>query len=151
MIRRPPRSTLFPYTTLFRSQDRRGDLADSVWPHPLQAGGRPGGDRHWAAHHLSRPLFLPDRHRGAGAGDRKSTRLNSSHSQISYAVFCLKKKKRPSRATMTYGRHWHDDSVTEKCPQIAWGISSNARACVCRRHLTIEWWDIYCILMMHDR
>src|SRR5688572_32424964 len=68
MIRRPPRSTLFPYTTLFRS--RR--------PPPA-------------------PLSLrPQRHPGVGRPrrDRKSTRLNSSHSQISYAVFCLKKKKK---------------------------------------------------------
>src|SRR5256885_9877546 len=69
MIRRPPRSTLFPYTTLFRSSPRR--LAQ--W----------GGVR-------------PERRRGgrrARRGDRKSTRLNSSHLVISYAVFCLKKKK----------------------------------------------------------
>src|SRR2546427_6593357 len=72
MIRRPPRSTLFPYTTLFRSQALRRDHADAG-PHHA-----PGG-AHVAA-------------RGAGP-DRKSTRLNSSHSQISYAVFCLKKKK----------------------------------------------------------
>src|SRR6266508_3410408 len=69
MIRRPPRSTLFPYTTLFRS------------PTPPRAtGGRPRDRR-------------GRRGRGA-AGDRKSTRLNSSHVAISYAVFCLKKKKR---------------------------------------------------------
>src|SRR2546430_6523853 len=76
MIRRPPRSTLFPYTTLFRSAQRggrgsrgaRGDLRD---------------------HHRDLPR------RSAAPGDRKSTRLNSSHSQISYAVFCLKKKKQP--------------------------------------------------------
>src|SRR5947209_11815385 len=68
MIRRPPRSTLFPYTTLFRSRpavQRRGDLD---------------------------PVARRDRHR-AREGDRKSTRLNSSHANISYAVFCLKKKK----------------------------------------------------------
>src|SRR5688572_32832694 len=73
MIRRPPRSTLFPYTTLFRS---------------------PGGNR------------CVERGQGArrpqglcvlGQGDRKSTRLNSSHSQISYAVFCLKKKKKNNK------------------------------------------------------
>src|SRR2546427_5913683 len=68
MIRRPPRSTLFPYTTLFRSG--RAQL------HP----GRRDCRGHRAVD-------------GRGAGDRKSTRLNSSHSQISYAVFCLKKKK----------------------------------------------------------
>src|SRR2546430_12402225 len=75
MIRRPPRSTLFPYTTLFRSPGRtappacRG-LSRSATPHP-------GGRTAWLDGRLE---------------DRKSTRLNSSHSQISYAVFCLKKK-----------------------------------------------------------
>src|SRR3712207_7755759 len=75
MIRRPPRSTLFPYTTLFRS--RRG-------PARRRAGARAGG--------------RADRRLGAlrARQDRKSTRLNSSHANISYAVFCLKKKKRPS-------------------------------------------------------
>src|SRR5256885_8259342 len=67
MIRRPPRSTLFPYTTLFRSR-RRGLVA------PRGARGARARDRR-------------------GGGDRKSTRLNSSHLVISYAVFCLKKKK----------------------------------------------------------
>src|SRR2546430_6825334 len=80
MIRRPPRSTLFPYTTLFRSTDLPS--ADSTarlknhWPRRNTSSasfGRP----------LARIWYL----------DRKSTRLNSSHSQISYAVFCLKKKK----------------------------------------------------------
>src|SRR2546430_5345928 len=79
MIRRPPRSTLFPYTTLFRSR-----LADRA--HRGTAAAR-GADRRPAR----RP---PAAHGPAGdTGDRKSTRLNSSHSQISYAVFCLKKKK----------------------------------------------------------
>src|SRR2546430_5773749 len=74
MIRRPPRSTLFPYTTLFRS-DGAGDLAAGHDVEPRLAGDH-----------------FED---GANVGvlDRKSTRLNSSHSQISYAVFCLKKKK----------------------------------------------------------
>src|SRR5215510_16229541 len=75
MIRRPPRSTLFPYTTLFRS--RRG--------RPGPARRRVGESRQPA----------PRRRRGGGAlRDRKSTRLNSSHVAISYAVFCLKKKKK---------------------------------------------------------
>src|SRR5215204_7326814 len=72
MIRRPPRSTLFPYTTLFRSPQRRARV-------------RRGQDR------------VPQRRRRERAqrgGDRKSTRLNSSHTVISYAVFCLKKKKK---------------------------------------------------------
>src|SRR2546430_3791869 len=80
MIRRPPRSTLFPYTTLFRSPaDELPELDDT-------AVARTGG------------LFLLGRHRilvgdaRDPRADRKSTRLNSSHSQISYAVFCLKKK-----------------------------------------------------------
>src|SRR5438270_5748539 len=76
MIRRPPRSTLFPYTTLFRSRRR---------PCPVP-GGRPPG----------RP-----RPRTGPRGDRKSTRLNSSHSQISYAVFCLKKKKKKTKNNTT--------------------------------------------------
>src|SRR2546430_17620362 len=79
MIRRPPRSTLFPYTTLFRSDDAQGrDL------HGIRHGSR--------AHGADDPGQVPP---PAGGGtDRKSTRLNSSHSQISYAVFCLKKKKK---------------------------------------------------------
>src|SRR3989442_5123503 len=72
MIRRPPRSTLFPYTTLFRS-------------HHAPLRGRP------PAQH-----GLPDEYRRLALGDRKSTRLNSSHVRISYAVFCLKKKKKES-------------------------------------------------------
>src|SRR2546430_6664329 len=72
MIRRPPRSTLFPYTTLFRSvQEAQAD----------------------AGHQDRRHRHEGDRMAAALQADRKSTRLNSSHSQISYAVFCLKKKK----------------------------------------------------------
>src|SRR5438874_5448449 len=82
MLRRPPRSTLFPYTTLFRSHpagDRHGPARDA-------AGGR-AGLRDDSA--VSRQRAVHADHR-----DRKSTRLNSSHVEISYAVFCLKKKKR---------------------------------------------------------
>src|SRR2546430_4133450 len=80
MIRRPPRSTLFPYTTLFRS----GSL-----PHADQERLRGACRRR-----VDLPLHPvpPREHQAAALGDRKSTRLNSSHSQISYAVFCLKKK-----------------------------------------------------------
>src|SRR2546430_13493760 len=87
MIRRPPRSTLFPYTTLFRSPRRNaavGAQRDRI------RAARPRRRRR-----AERPL--PRRHASARQ-DRKSTRLNSSHSQISYAVFCLKKKK----TTITY-------------------------------------------------
>src|SRR2546430_13618478 len=81
MIRRPPRSTLFPYTTLFRSRGR------ARVPSRRGAGAR--------GHHQARRQAAVRLLRGDGpqAQDRKSTRLNSSHSQISYAVFCLKKKK----------------------------------------------------------
>src|SRR2546430_13355687 len=94
MIRRPPRSTLFPYTTLFRSQIER--LERRVGVMCELAAGEPDlvglgvalvqvQDPPTVGHHL---------HVGADPTDRKSTRLNSSHSQISYAVFCLKKKKK---------------------------------------------------------
>src|SRR5688572_32255725 len=88
MIRRPPRSTLFPYTTLFRSA-RGGSLLGHDRP----------GRRHGAPQgHAVRGGGLADARAGLLEGDRKSTRLNSSHSQISYAVFCLKKKKRKKSA-----------------------------------------------------
>src|SRR2546430_8823338 len=94
MIRRPPRSTLFPYTTLFRSQPER-DHERKNTPCP----DRPAAvrlcrqhSRHGAARRQP-PAADPEREsEGRGGQDRKSTRLNSSHSQISYAVFCLKKK-----------------------------------------------------------
>src|SRR2546427_3076842 len=92
MIRRPPRSTLFPYTTLFRSPRplARGRLMRFHFdPAPEQRAALEAQlarlQQPAAALELLDPI-LPD-------GDRKSTRLNSSHSQISYAVFCLKKKK----------------------------------------------------------
>src|SRR3712207_7024308 len=98
MIRRPPRSTLFPYTTLFRSDRHRGGRRVAR------------GITHGAGNHPAAPFFRDDLrrcalrdaggrvlalegHRRVGAmPDRKSTRLNSSHANISYAVFCLKKK-----------------------------------------------------------
>src|SRR5690348_17713875 len=90
MIRRPPISTLFPYTTLFRSHlsvECRHD-AESEFPgRDLHAGRARHSHRERVGARLRR-----DR-RGCGASDRKSTRLNSSHPSISYAVFCLKKKK----------------------------------------------------------
>src|SRR3712207_8857057 len=87
MIRRPPRSTLFPYTTLFRSRARA--LGGELLPHDRPAAGLP---------RLHGPLVhrllvrFPDVR--VAERDRKSTRLNSSHANISYAVFCLKKKKK---------------------------------------------------------
>src|SRR5437764_14163283 len=89
MIRRPPRPTLFPYTTLFRSHDRTfaSDHAGSL---DLLGRALP----HLRAHHRDRDLahLLAEQLPAVGGGDRKSTRLNSSHRCISYAVFCLKKK-----------------------------------------------------------
>src|SRR3712207_7748705 len=89
MIRRPPRSTLFPYTTLFRSTRRRSAVR---WPRcPLAVSSR-GPVAGLAPGFLARAAEPSPKAR-KGAEDRKSTRLNSSHANISYAVFCLKKKK----------------------------------------------------------
>src|SRR2546422_8426904 len=87
MIRRPPRSTLFPYTTLFRSGFKDGLAADPSATSPRKF-----------------PIVL---------GDRKSTRLNSSHGYISYAVFCLKKKKKKQNSPLdhTVTRHAHDHAI----------------------------------------
>src|SRR3712207_7772625 len=98
MIRRPPRSTLFPYTTLFRSDGQR----------PAQARGR-------VVPRLGPGLLVPLRGRqhlrqALRLADRKSTRLNSSHANISYAVFCLKKKKKkkkPNIKSTHTTRHAH--------------------------------------------
>src|SRR3989442_11877388 len=94
MIRRPPRSTLFPYTTLFRS----GPLyVTAHGGNRLVVIGYNGNvllsddGQHWTAHTVT---------------DRKSTRLNSSHVRISYAVFCLKKKKKRTLATMLQAQRW---------------------------------------------
>src|SRR2546422_7574443 len=92
MIRRPPRSTLFPYTTLFRSE------LLWIWdpdirqlPYDTVQAARTLTARGWRDHD------------GDGIRDRKSTRLNSSHGYISYAVFCLKKKKKPGLRYTVYG------------------------------------------------
>src|SRR5690349_24184256 len=93
MIRRPPRSTLFPYTTLFRSRPRRQRAERHH--HQRVADREEGRPR-------LRRLAAPDR--VELRGDRKSTRLNSSHVEISYAVFCLKKKNKNKRHNE---RHTH--------------------------------------------
>src|SRR2546430_11510375 len=92
MIRRPPRSTLFPYTTLFRSSP--------VLP---RVRGRRGDARKSHANHDAR--------------DRKSTRLNSSHSQISYAVFCLKKKKKKGETERDARHHLHSEATQARSLQ----------------------------------
>src|SRR5256885_12916997 len=91
MIRRPPRSTLFPYTTLFRSLCPMGE-------HRPRNTRMLGGERHRGHIHVS-TLLEPSR-----PIDRKSTRLNSSHLVISYAVFCLKKKKNTLHQLSKYVR-----------------------------------------------
>src|SRR5438309_2995772 len=102
MLRRPPRSTLFPYTTLFRSSNLK-----KMAEHCNKTGIRLRGH---VKVHKSTERHLPMR-------DRKSTRLNSSHSSISYAVFCLKKKKKNDK-------FWHADG------QIALGGWRNAIHCL---------------------
>src|SRR5206468_10100978 len=97
MMRPPPRPTLFPYTTLFRSERRRrvGCRRSRVRRPVAEAARAHGGD---AGRSSAAPRRARRRRAGGRAGvvreDRKSTRLNSSHDQISYAVFCLKKKKK---------------------------------------------------------
>src|SRR2546430_10363559 len=89
MIRRPPRSTLFPYTTLFRSLMNENGKKESHVAYHVRMALDSAGIRMMDNKSLA---LLP-----SAAEDRKSTRLNSSHSQISYAVFCLKKKKNNKR------------------------------------------------------
>src|SRR2546426_7359418 len=101
MIRRPPRSTLFPYTTLFRSHplhvleahlvERRGAVRPGAEPQVARSHRAFLGHQHGP---LDRVVELADVPRPGNVRDRKSTRLNSSHLVISYAVFCLKKKKK---------------------------------------------------------
>src|SRR2546429_4420950 len=95
MIRRPPRSTLFPYTTLFRSQ--------------YTAAGRADRAEAELAEVTALEEFLPAAV-DADEIDRKSTRLNSSHGYISYAVFCLKKKKSKTAIISCYSRHTSSSS-----------------------------------------
>src|SRR2546430_11644607 len=97
MIRRPPRSTLFPYTTLFRSStDDPAPVTEDGLKLPLAPVGRP------LTVNATAELKPEPGTRLTLYGDRKSTRLNSSHSQISYAVFCLKKKKNYTQALRSF-------------------------------------------------
>src|SRR5258705_3782439 len=99
MIRRPPRSTLFPYTTLFRSfPDQAAQRLELLVDAGLRA-------------FLGRVVVQLAESRHIALGDRKSTRLNSSHLGISYAVFCLKKKK--EHATDQTAERIHDDSTAD--------------------------------------
>src|SRR5256886_9293020 len=99
MIRRPPRSTLFPYTTLFRSHGQFGSAVPRAGN--ASGGGQPGWIIKCKGWEKDPNAYLNS--------DRKSTRLNSSHSQISYAVFCLKKKKKTTTTvtvSMNESSHW---------------------------------------------
>src|SRR5438067_3514899 len=102
MLRRPPRSTLFPYTTLFRSRSSGG-------PTTSAASSKPSTNERKAAVFVTgNSSTTPPSSRS----DRKSTRLNSSHVSISYAVFCLKKKKRDKRTrSSSLSQSHHDTSV----------------------------------------
>src|SRR2546427_5746905 len=97
MIRRPPRSTLFPYTTLFRSHVRTHDVAVTKFATPNAASSG-----------QTRRIVVSVNSKRYTERDRKSTRLNSSHSQISYAVFCLKKKKKTKQ---TIRHHPNSEAV----------------------------------------
>src|SRR2546430_2957790 len=119
MIRRPPRSTLFPYTTLFRSDPASG--------HPDHACRVRDVDCYGPAHLgcqreviVGAALVELRAHDGVDVhlSDRKSTRLNSSHSQISYAVFCLKKKKQTDREPAIRRSH-HPADRGDTCSQIS--------------------------------
>src|SRR5207245_10842958 len=90
MIRPQPRSTLFPYTTLFRSEELRSREANAAGHQPARRGHVGGGPEG------NEPM------EPRGGRDRKSTRLNSSHGSISYAVFCLKKKRADTSQTVSY-------------------------------------------------
>src|SRR2546430_10665255 len=114
MIRRPPRSTLFPYTTLFRSafdahlallctRRNTGPVSFNDEGRRFLIADTGKGDHHISKARVRDPLL--------GAIDRKSTRLNSSHSQISYAVFCLKKKK----TSHTDNRHTLVEPAPRRC------------------------------------
>src|SRR3712207_8111610 len=100
MIRRPPRSTLFPYPTLFRSNEVKYGLSSSIYTRDTTAAFRAMTELDNGITYVNAPTIGAEAHlpfggvkqTGNGHRDRKSTRLNSSHANISYAVFCLKKK-----------------------------------------------------------
>src|SRR2546426_9117349 len=102
MIRRPPRSTLFPYTTLFRSESRATGRGGAPQGRRQPVNQSPGASR--------APSVRTMLQRSQQTTDRKSTRLNSSHLVISYAVFCLKKKKKKKRKSTKTPRGYNHSS-----------------------------------------
>src|SRR3712207_7467254 len=100
MIRRPPRSTLFPYTTLFRSHRRAGPEGEDR--RAVQRARRRRVGRAAREGLRADLLRVAGDREAAPVGDRKSTRLNSSHANISYAVFCLKKKNNHGKSNLAF-------------------------------------------------
>src|SRR2546430_10094792 len=137
MIRRPPRSTLFPYTTLFRSQLAGLRLSEVCQRFTLSRGGALVHDEHRFGRQGVAEFVAQGgacTHDGGNAqSDRKSTRLNSSHSQISYAVFCLKKKKRLKRASFRSRRRHPTKASTEHARTSRPCISRPRTNCSSRR------------------
>src|SRR5256885_8589774 len=136
MIRRPPRSTLFPYTTLFRSGPEQRPHRDGDGEREQDEGRRAARSPDVRPLGTKPPPDEPQREGSRVEGDRKSTRLNSSHLVISYAVFCLKKKKKRSSVTPRHvqackiGMDRKDD-----IPKLVILIPAD-RKCECRRPVT---------------
>src|SRR5690242_21599194 len=101
MLRRPPRSTLFPYTTLFRSRALRNESAIAS----VHASAAAFAAAYPALPAVGLPAAVAEMSTNRPCGDRKSTRLNSSHMSISYAVFCLKKKKKKKKNKTQLDKH----------------------------------------------
>src|SRR5256886_7781895 len=135
MIRRPPRSTLFPYTTLFRSPRAGGERSPEGRRRPRKRDRQPAGDHDRAvASDLRRDsAIVVSSGLPITFSDRKSTRLNSSHSQISYAVFCLKKKNTHNK--YDHRHEWNaapylahsDSSSRNNCGALHWIVSIQCR------------------------
>src|SRR2546430_8267142 len=148
MIRRPPRSTLFPYTTLFRSVKdlMRETLENILSKHKtlVVVGGNWGDEGKGKIIDKVLGFYDVAARFSGGAKDRKSTRLNSSHSQISYAVFCLKKKKdfkrRPTGSARTAGVHGPSRPITRPIdcpPSVQYVLLRLSRA----RHAVVSTFD----------
>src|SRR2546430_13624726 len=131
MIRRPPRSTLFPYTTLFRSHIARRAVGTFALEDVVLGDDAAGRQRTPRSRHVLQRAAQLDllAEQEVACRDRKSTRLNSSHSQISYAVFCLKKKKTsgphatpllvtPTRNCDAYHQQYHCQRLSEGFPHL---------------------------------
>src|SRR2546430_4998649 len=137
MIRRPPRSTLFPYTTLFRSRRELG-VHVAVRDNGVQQEFPEEADRIALRilRHQDRHDVLPTIRRGRyGQEDRKSTRLNSSHSQISYAVFCLKKKMKTidlmhpaAKMRVEIAKTTHEDAADDTTSAVIFTLATSTTA-----------------------